>query len=324
MPAISVILPVYNSEKYLPQTLDCLLKQTFSDFELIAVNDSSPDNAAAILEQAARKDPRVKVLNRPNGGQSAARNTGLDAATGDFILFCDDDDLMSPNAFEMMMSLQKQTDADLVCHGYKRIGPETTVADLPASRDVEGLKTVKGFSFLRRKTVNIMPWSKLYRRSLFDAIRFPELPLGEDFYSSFMTLHAAKKAVCVKNKLYFHRCHPTQQSRCPNEAKIRAVFEVARRLSDFFDKNPTTNADKRDFARYAACSQLYSLLTPVFEANDDALMQVWKDAWTTLTRNSFISEKDLSFGRRFVVNALLAGDAEKAKKRFAFIKKCRI
>lgn len=87
MPVISVIIPVYNCEKYLPATLDAVLNQTFSDFEIIAVNDESTDNSLQILERYAAQDSRIRIISQPNGGQSGARNTGLKNAAGDFLFF---------------------------------------------------------------------------------------------------------------------------------------------------------------------------------------------------------------------------------------------
>ncbi|MDO4161644.1 MAG: glycosyltransferase [Pseudomonadota bacterium] len=85
MKKISIIIPIYNVEKYLPKCLDSVINQTWKNIEIICVNDGSPDNSSAILESYAAKDPRIKIINRPNGGISAARNTGLTNATGDYI-----------------------------------------------------------------------------------------------------------------------------------------------------------------------------------------------------------------------------------------------
>ena len=92
MPAISVIIPIYNVEKYLRRCLDSVLNQTFSDWEAICVNDGSPDGSAAILSEYAARDARFKIVNKPNGGLSDARNAGMAVATGDYILYLDSDD----------------------------------------------------------------------------------------------------------------------------------------------------------------------------------------------------------------------------------------
>ena len=99
----SVIVPVYNVEKYLKECLDSILSQTFKDFELILVNDGSKDSSPAICDEYAEKDSRVKVIHKENGGQSTARNMGIEKATGEFAVFLDSDDLLSPNTFEILI-----------------------------------------------------------------------------------------------------------------------------------------------------------------------------------------------------------------------------
>lgn len=323
MPSVSVILPVYNAENYLPATLDCLLAQTFRDFEIVAVNDESTDNSLQILERYAAQDSRIRIISQPNGGQSGARNTGLKNAAGDFFIFCDNDDLIHPKAFETLVSVQKKTNADLVCHGYKRIACGTSLNDITVSEKIGKIHTTTSFRAIQRKQINIMPWSKLYRRALFDGVEFPHTKLGEDFYSTFKTFSRAKKTAYVNNRFYFHRQYPAQTSGSISAQKISDIFKVAKMLSD--ELTFPRKSDRRTFARYAACIQLFSaILTPVFKTKDNKLLDLFCAEWKTLEQNTFISARDLTIGRRFVLNALLSGDYEKARKRSDFFKKIRI
>lgn len=115
MPKISVIMPVYNAEKYLDRSISSILSQSFSDFELILVNDGSSDLSADICDNYAAIDPRVKVIHKPNGGVSSARNLGLDNASGQWICFVDSDDIVKPHAFQVLMDC---TPADLIVSEY--------------------------------------------------------------------------------------------------------------------------------------------------------------------------------------------------------------
>ncbi|MBO5696399.1 MAG: glycosyltransferase family 2 protein, partial [Alphaproteobacteria bacterium] len=101
MPKISVIIPIYNVEKYLRRCLDSVLNQTFTDWQAICVNDGSPDNCADILDEYAKKDSRFIVVNKKNGGLSDARNVGMEHATGDYILYLDSDDFIHPQTMEI-------------------------------------------------------------------------------------------------------------------------------------------------------------------------------------------------------------------------------
>lgn len=323
MPAVSVILPVYNAEKYLPATLDCLLAQTFSDFEIVAVNDESTDGSLRILKDYEAKDDRIRIISQPNGGQSGARNTGLKNARGEFIAFCDNDDLMHPKAFESLVRVQRETNADLVCHGYKRIACDAVLGDISVSDKIGTVHTTSSFKAIQHKKINIMPWSKLYRRFLFDGVEFPRVKLGEDFYSTFKTFSRAKKTAYVDNRFYFHRQYPAQTSGSISAQKISDIFKVAKMLSDELEF--PRKSDRKAFARYAARIQLFSaIVTPVFKMGNDELFDLFRAEWKKLEQTTFISMRDLTIGRRFVLNALLSGNYEKARKRFYLIKKLRL
>ena len=106
MPAISIIIPVYNVERFLERCLDSVLAQTWRDWEVVCVNDGSPDSSQAILERYASGDSRIKIVNKPNGGLSDARNVGLKNAGGEFIVDLDSDDFIHPQTLEIAMALQ--------------------------------------------------------------------------------------------------------------------------------------------------------------------------------------------------------------------------
>ncbi len=121
MPAISVIIPIYNVEKYLRRCLESVLNQTFADWEAICVNDGSPDNSYKILEEFASRDSRFKIVNKPNGGLSDARNAGMQVAQGDFILYLDSDDFIHPQTMELAYHMAMRDKSDIVSFTYDRI-----------------------------------------------------------------------------------------------------------------------------------------------------------------------------------------------------------
>ena len=121
MPAISVIIPIYNVEKYLRRCLDSVKNQTFQDWEAICVNDGSPDNSATILEEYASHDARFKIVNKENGGLSDARNAGMAVATGEYILYLDSDDFIHPQTMEIAYALAMRDGTDIVSFTYDRI-----------------------------------------------------------------------------------------------------------------------------------------------------------------------------------------------------------
>ncbi len=124
MNKVSIIVPVYNIEKYLAKCLDSLINQTLEDIEIICVNDGSTDNSAEILNEYAQKDCRIKIINQDNAGLSAARNTGINAANGEYIGYVDSDDWIDLNFYEKLYNAAKDTDADIAVAGIKRVGGE--------------------------------------------------------------------------------------------------------------------------------------------------------------------------------------------------------
>lgn len=118
-PLISVIVPVYNVEKYLPRCIDSILAQTFTGFELLLIDDGSKDKSGEICDEYARKDPRIRVFHKENGGVSSARNVGLDNARGEWIFFSDADDILELAAFQLLISKAESNDVDLVMAGYR-------------------------------------------------------------------------------------------------------------------------------------------------------------------------------------------------------------
>ncbi len=162
MPAISVIIPIYNVEKYLRRCLDSVLNQTFQDWEAICVNDGSPDNSAQIIDEYVAKDSRFKVVTKKNGGLSDARNAGMKVATGDYILYLDSDDFIHPQTMEIAHSLALRDGSDIVSFTYDRIyRPQLMVRH-----------------FLKMDTDNVVPWRMKKR---YDLAKLPTL-VTDDVY----------------------------------------------------------------------------------------------------------------------------------------------
>lgn len=196
MPQISIIVPVYNAEKYLRECIDSILRQKYKDFELLLVDDGSSDNSPAISDEYARTDERVKVIHKPNGGVSSARNAGIDASKGKYIVFVDSDDRTGPNYISDMYEAHVQCNADagkiLIMSDYQPFtesGPESR--ELPEEISVdfaEGNGDVNAFRNLVFQTRVFTPCCKLYSKSIIDEynLRFDTaLKSAEDFDFNF-------------------------------------------------------------------------------------------------------------------------------------------
>ena len=203
-PLLSIIVPVYDVERYLPKCIDSILAQTFTDFELILVEDGSPDNCPALCDAAAAKDARIRVIHQKNRGLSAARNAGLDAARGEWIGFVDSDDYIAPEMYEALYKAVQSTGADLALCDYAEV--DETGAPCPkmhvslSGTELTGRELLKKASGLMVQ----LAWNKLYRRAIFAQLRYPEGKLNEDLFLIPDVCLQIQKAVVVQKELYYY------------------------------------------------------------------------------------------------------------------------
>lgn len=203
MPAISVIIPVYKVERYLDACVASVAAQTFSDLEILLVDDGSPDNCPALCDAWAKKDPRVRVLHRENGGLSAARNTGIQAATGQFLAFVDADDLLEPDTLRRAWEAQRKHDADLVIFNLVYVDENNTPLPTPDFTgfqdevlDADGVWQ-RYFALAEQKIYYVVAWNKLYKRELFAALRYAEGKRYEDQFLLPGLLAQCKTIACL-------------------------------------------------------------------------------------------------------------------------------
>ena len=203
-PLLSIIVPVYKVENYLPKCIDSILAQTFTDFELILVDDGSPDDCPALCDAAAEKDARVRVIHQKNGGLSAARNAGLDAARGAWIGFVDSDDYIAPEMYEVLYQAVQSTGADLALCDYAEVDEAGTPCPPMHVSLSEGELT--GQELLKRASGLMvqLAWNKLYRRAVFAQLRYPEGKLNEDLFLIPEVCLQIQKAVVVPKALYYY------------------------------------------------------------------------------------------------------------------------
>ncbi len=209
MPTISIIVPVYNVEKYLALTLYSAMDQTYSDIEIICVNDGSTDNSLAILEAAQEKDDRIKVFSKENGGLSSARNYGIRKASGEYLCFLDSDDLLETQACEVIVNTFEQTKADVVTYGasaYPAFRGYTWLNEVLSPRNVEYDSFCP--SLLLDENACPFVWRTACRTEFLKShqIKFDEdLAFGEDQVFHFAVYPRSSKTVLISDKLLKYR-----------------------------------------------------------------------------------------------------------------------
>ncbi|WP_049945042.1 glycosyltransferase [Butyrivibrio sp. AC2005] len=187
---ISVIVPVYNIENYIEISLKSLITQTYKNLEIILVDDGSTDSSGSICEKVAKEDDRIRVVHQANQGLSAARNTGLDIAKGEYIFFCDSDDYLQKDALEKMLNIMNRDHADIVACGIMHVGDNEGMFTSPQYGIWSGHEAV--IQMMRSNNICTVAWNKLYKRELFRKLRFPIGALHEDEATIYKALYHAK------------------------------------------------------------------------------------------------------------------------------------
>lgn len=237
---VSVIVPVYNVEKFLSRCLDSLIRQTLEDIEIICVNDSSTDNSLSILQYYAKRDARISVISQANQGVSVARNTGMKFATGEYIGFVDSDDWIDLNFYEKLYNAAKKEDADIACcssirvHDSGRKLPKVTVKKYQV---ITGLN--EKFRVTNTPRMSYV-WNKIYRRKnlLNRNIKFPvNVTCCEDVYFTIDALYSSRKIVTVPEVLYYYWVNTKSATRTMTDRKNQDVIAARAYFIDFAKKH---------------------------------------------------------------------------------------
>lgn len=239
VPLVSVIIPVYNVELFLRTCIDSIVAQTYSNLEIILVDDGSPDKCPEICNEYAKRDERVKVIHQKNGGLSAARNAGIDIARGEYLTFIDGDDFVVSNYIELLYKGIVEFDADISIASFYSFVNENELNvlcnELPFA-EITKEECFKRYGSLKAELS--MPFisacNKIYRKDLFDSIRFPVGKLYEDAFITYKLLDKAKKIVIAPIQLYFYRLNPQSILGQSFREKNLEMVEAFRSGMDYF------------------------------------------------------------------------------------------
>lgn len=215
MPKISVIVPVYNVEKYMRKSIDSILGQTFKDMEILLVDDGSTDNSGKICDEYKEKDPRVQVIHKKNGGQSTARNAGVNRASGEYIGFIDGDDYIAPNMYEKLLDMIEAAQADVAVCGIYDVYQNTKTPQCAEKAEFVCDAKEMFRNILIDDKVSGSTCNRLIRAEIAKKLRFLDGKLFEDaFYSTQLVKNVEKAAVTTEPLYYYvHRTDSTTTSK---------------------------------------------------------------------------------------------------------------
>ena len=238
---ISVIVPVYKVEEFLPHCIESIIKQTYAELELILVDDGSPDGCGKICDEYATIDERIVVIHKENGGLSDSRNAGLEIAKGDYVTFVDGDDYIALNMLECFKDKVDKYDADIVqCEFFRTYKDvDVSVVDRPEREVVlTGLEAMEDY-FVAKKHIITVATGKLYKISLFkeNDIIFPKEKLHEDNFINYKLFYYANKVVCSNLQLYFYYQRSESIMKRKFDTKRLDIVEAAEQAVEFVESN---------------------------------------------------------------------------------------
>lgn len=239
MEKISVVVPVYNGERYLKMCVESILKQTYSHLEIIIINDGSTDGTALLIEQLRRQDHRIRVLHKKqNEGIGAARNTALEMVTGDYLVFVDSDDWIDPNHISDLYDLMLRTGSDVAVTNFTRYYDATGRYELHITDEdyYEAVYTPQEwFTFQYGHGQNLslcftIPWCKLYKTALFEHVLYPTDKHTDDDWTTWKTYLMADKIAYMHRASYLYRVNEGSMTQTADSSTVFSVEPIAERL----------------------------------------------------------------------------------------------
>lgn len=218
---VSIIVPIYNVEKYIDRCIKSILQQTYTYLELILVNDGSPDNCGKIIDDYANKDTRIKVIHKENGGLSDARNRGMKEVTGEFTMFIDSDDWIKETMIEALLTHSLERQADIVQSSFYYAYEDKLLVDKRHQKETGAPVTLNNkelmYELVTNKIVKNFAWGKLYKTKLIQDIPFTKGVLFEDVFWAHHAMHKVDTYVILHEPMYYY---------CQRDDSIVATYSL--------------------------------------------------------------------------------------------------
>lgn len=295
---ISVIVPIYNVEKYLDKCVDSIIDQTYRNLEIILVDDGSPDNCGQICDEYAEKDNRIKVIHKENGGLSDARNAGLKISTGKYLVFVDSDDCMTTDGIEYLYKLAKKNNAQLVIGGTEKFIDETNEIIYTSSNQKLNEEVLNKEDAIKDFFLNgCASWARIYKREIHENIFFPIGEINEDEAIVLRLIERCTKIIKSNKIVYNYRYRPESITSSSFSLKKMDWYEHCKANLNFVkQKYPdlTEYAEKRYYS-----SIIFSLTSISFEKNKEPYKKILqelkselKGEYRNILRNPYTSKRE--------------------------------
>ena len=301
---VSVIIPVYNMERYLKQCLDSVLNQTYQKLQIILVDDGSTDRCPQICEQYAAMDQRVEVIHRKNGGLTAARNTGLAAVKGEYIGFVDSDDWIHPEMYQHLVEILEKTDSDIsTVEIIKTTGEIPTVRESTSVKVLSQKEFAKVFFKIGSQKIVYYVCNRLYKKFLLEADHFEErFSIGEDVVASYKIWTKADKIAMSDQIMYYYRQETGMTSSF--NSKYFQLLEVWNTVGQLtisrntgYDEYVRINQNRIYFTLLMELALSGEYKTPAYQERVDELLKKLKSVKAELLK------VDISISRKIMIQA---------------------
>jgi glycosyltransferase involved in cell wall biosynthesis len=225
-PLISVVVPVYNTGKYLGRCLDSILAQTYQNFEVILVDDASSDNSYEVYTQYIQRDSRIRILKKEqNEGLSAARNSGIEICRGQYLAFMDSDDWVDAKMLEIMLKAMQENQSDMAMCGYQCVKSDGSIQRHVVLPDAAVMDQEEVWRLVCREQLDCHAWAKMYRRELFETVRFPEGKWYEDIFVFPKIVDQCTRISSLPDELVMYRIHEAAFTKRPYEIGRMDIVE---------------------------------------------------------------------------------------------------
>jgi glycosyltransferase involved in cell wall biosynthesis len=322
---VSIIVPIYQVEKYLAKCIESILNQSFREFELILVNDGSPDRCGEICEEYVKKDERIKVIYKENGGLSSARNAGLNNAVGKYVGFVDSDDFIHTNMYELLYKKAIETSSDIVLCDYLRVEENISFGNQVCNSEIEietqsytNMEALEEL-FGKNNVKLVIACNKLYKRSLFSDLKFEEGRIHEDEFIAHKLLYKSFKVTYMPIKLYYYLQRDNSIIRSPFTLKQLDYVYALKDRADFFRGFCLINLQHKAEDRYI--QSIFSNYKRIKKSNFNAIKEIKgirKDLFKSirsLVKNPYYNKKEKALWLLFIFTPLLYDIYVKIKEK---------
>lgn len=291
---LSVIVAVYNVEKYIEKCIQSIVNQSIQELEIILIDDGSTDNSGAICDRYAKSDSRIRVIHKKNGGLSDARNAGIEVAQGEYIAFVDGDDYLHSKMYEVLMMNLKQTNADISICAFQDVQDYEIVQECDINSQLCEQIMPADVYHLFTQLIMTVAWNKVYKKDLFQNIRYPKGRLHEDEFVIHHLVGQSKKIVKTDLPLYYYVSRNGSIMKQINTKRIDDTVEAFLDRINYFEQNKLPNLVKETSDILGNALIMYGYRARKMQANNKSeIYQKSKELIRFMLNNNHVFFSDM-------------------------------